>query len=221
MKFRGEYNKVMKDYQYYLFDWDGNLAQTLHIWLEVFRDVFAAHGIHKSDREIAETFGQFKKYVEKWGLQDGEAIHDEARNAARERLPHAELYPDAIEVLNTLRQRGKRLALITTSTHDNVSHLLDKYELRQYFDVIVAADDVTHFKPHPEPLEKALTLLGGTREQAVMIGDSDKDLGAAQNFGIDSILFYPHEHEVFYDLEDLKMHNPTFIIHDFKDILTS
>ena len=52
-----------------------------------------------------------------------------------------------------------------------------------------------------------------------MIGDSDKDLGAARNFGIDSILFYPDEHRKFYNLEKLKELEPTFIIEDFKTIL--
>lgn len=45
-----------------------------------------------------------------------------------------------------------------------------------------------------------------------MIGDSDKDLGAARNFGIDSVLFYPAEHKKFYDLEKLKELEPTYFL---------
>lgn len=76
-----------------------------------------------------------------------------------------------------------------------------------------------HHKPHPEPLEKALRLLGGTKTGAVMIGDSDKDLGAANNTGVDSILFYPSEHKKFYNLARLKQLNPTYVVDDFRQVL--
>ena len=52
-----------------------------------------------------------------------------------------------------------------------------------------------------------------------MVGDTDKDLGAAANFGIDSMLFYPPEHEKFYPLEKLKGYNPTYVFDDFKKLL--
>ncbi len=52
-----------------------------------------------------------------------------------------------------------------------------------------------------------------------MIGDSDKDLGAANNFGIDSVLFYPPEHKKFYDIEKLKKLRPTYIVSDLRQIL--
>jgi phosphoglycolate phosphatase-like HAD superfamily hydrolase len=68
---------------------------------------------------------------------------------------------------------------------------------------------------------KKLTLpaFGGTKSQAVMIGDSDKDLGAANNAGIDSILFYPPEHKKFYDLDKLRQLGPTYIVDDFRKIV--
>ena len=96
--------------------------------------------------------------------------------------------------------------------------MLDKYNLKSYFDVIIAADDITEHKPHPEPLHKALMLLGGNTAEAIMIGDSDKDIGAAHNAGMDSILFYPTEHTKFYEFEKLEALKPTYIVSDFRDI---
>ncbi len=52
------------------------------------------------------------------------------------------------------------------------------------------------------------------------IGDSDKDLGAAKNAGIDSVLFYPAEHKKFYNLDALKTYSPTYIVDDFRKIMT-
>ena len=91
--------------------------------------------------------------------------------------------------------------------------------MNRLFDVLVTHHDTENHKPHPEPLEKALAELGGTKELAIMVGDTDKDLGAAANFGIDSMLFYPPEHEKFYPLEKLKGYNPTYVFDDFKKLL--
>ena len=134
-------------------------------------------------------------------------------------LPNVELYPDALEVLETLHAADKKLALITSSPHKNINHLLEKYNLTKFFDAIITADDVSHHKPNPEALEKALAHLGGDKQNAVIVGDGDKDIGAAKNADIDSILFYPDEHKKFYDLNKLRKLKPTYIVDDFRKIL--
>lgn len=209
----------MKKYEYLLLDWDGNLARTLHIWLDATRIVMERHGIYKSDNEIGASFGKMTTHFREWGITDPDAAYEEADKIAKQALPEVELYPDALLVLEELHKAGKHLALITTSPHENVEHLLEKYDIRRFFEVIIAGDDVEHHKPHPEPLEKALVTLGGTKESAVMIGDSDKDLGAAANFGVDSILFFPEEHHKFYDYEILQALSPTYVVEDFKQVL--
>lgn len=205
--------------QYILLDWDGNLAKTLDVWLEACRIPLQKRGLTMSDEEIATCFGAPVKRFGEWGVNDVEAAIEEMESLAKANLTDVALYPDALEVLEQLENAGKRMALITTSKHDFVKHLLDKYYMTHYFDVIVAGDDVTNHKPHPEPIEKALEALGGNKNEAVMIGDSDKDIGAARNAGIDSILFYPPEHAKFYKLADLKLLDPTHIVEDFRQIV--
>jgi pyrophosphatase PpaX len=209
----------MSKYEYILLDWDGNLAKTLDIWLEACRIPIERRGVVLSDEEIASSFGAFAKHIKNWGFDDVEVIIEEADIIAKQKLPNVELYPDALEVLEGLHAKGIKLALITTSPHENVRHLLDGYDLTRFFQVIVAGDDTQNHKPHPEPLELAIEQMNGTKELCVMIGDSDKDLGAAKNAGIDSILFYPPEHSKFYDLSKLKAHKPTHIVSDFRKIL--
>jgi pyrophosphatase PpaX len=209
----------VKKYDYFLLDWDGNLARTLDIWLEACRIPLEKRGLHLTDEEIAASFGAVFEYLTAWGVTDIEQAIDEMDALAKQKLPDVALYPDALEVLEKLHANGKKIALITTSIHENIEHLLEKHYIAQFFDVVIAGDDVKHHKPHPEPLEKALEKLGGTKERAVMIGDSDKDLGAAKNASIDSILFYPEEHTKFYSLEKLETLSPTYVICDFRDVL--
>lgn len=209
----------MAGYQYILLDWDGNLAQTLDLWLDTFKLVLAKQGFTPSDEEIAASFGKTEEFFAQLGVTDPDALYVEADRIGKAALPEVNLYPEALEVLNELKARGKQTALITSSLRENVDHLLEKYDLHPLFDVVVTREDTAEQKPHPEPLDRALALLGGSKEQAVMIGDSDKDLGAAVNADMDSILFYPDEHAKFYDLEKLKEYNPTHIVRNFKDVL--
>lgn len=209
----------MKQYDYFLLDWDGNLAKTLDIWLDAIRIVLKNRGIHKNDSELGESIGLFVQYMKDWGVIDPETALEEADHIAKKKLPEVELYPDALTVLDELKKRSKSIALITTSPHENVGHLLIKHDIERYFDAIVGGDDTTLHKPHPEPLEMALELLSGTKERAIMIGDSDKDILAAKNFGIDSGLFFPAEHEKFYDYKKLKSLNPTFTFENFCRVL--
>ncbi len=219
--FDSVYNNTMKkSYDYLLFDWDGNIAKTLDIWLETLHVVLAKYGVTRSDHEYALSFGAWKRYAhEDWKI-DFDTVLPELNEYGRRRLPGVELYPDALDVLAALHSNGKNIALISSSTHQNISIPLLKHDLMQYFDAIISADDITNHKPHPEPLEKALAKLGGTdKSRALMIGDSDKDLEAAKNFGCDSILFYPPEHKKFYKLNQLKKYRPTYIVDDFKKVL--
>lgn len=83
----------------------------------------------------------------------------------------------------------------------------------------MAADDIIHHKPHPEPLEKALAMVGGTKSEAVMVGDSDKDIEASIHAGTDSIQFFPPDHTKFYELEKLRELDSTYVIIDLRQLL--
>lgn len=205
--------------QYILLDWDGNLAKTLDVWLHACRVPLEKRGIILTDEEIATCFGMPVERFTEWGITDVDTAIDEMDAVAVKLLPEVELYPDVLEVLESFRKLGKHTALITTSGRSKVLHLLDKYDMHRYFDVVVAYEDTKQHKPHPEPLEFALEQLGGHKDNAVMIGDSDKDIGAANNAGVDSILFYPDEHKKFYKISELQKLKPTHTVEDFRQIL--
>ena len=51
-------------------------------------------------------------------------------------------------------------------------------------DVMVCADEVTNPKPHPEAVEKALTLLGTDPRSTGYVGDSIHDMHAGRAAGV-------------------------------------
>jgi len=214
------YAVVMKNYQYVLLDWDGNLAKTLDIWLEACRIPLQKRGLKLTDEEIAASFGMFEEQVRRWGFaSEVDMIADEADEIASLKLPKVDLYPDALEVLSRLKDLGKKTAVVTTSMHSQIRDALNNHNMIDLFDVIIAWDDVTKHKPNAEPVEKAIRALGGNKNESIMIGDTEKDILAGQNAGIDTVLFYPPEHSKFYNFDKLKSHNPTYIIQDFRQLI--
>jgi len=209
----------VKRYRYLLLDWDGNLAKTLDIWLASLKISLERHGHFLHDKEIGADFSAFQDRMQHVAIPDLQKIIDEATEIATLRVPDVELYPHVREVLGSLCDIGVRLALVTTSLHAQIDPLLAKYGLAKCFSAVVCGDDVTQQKPAAEPLETALRLLGGDKKTAVMIGDSEKDIVAATNAGIDSVLFHPSSHEVFYDLKKLRQLHPTYIVQDLREIL--
>lgn len=211
----------MKKYQYILLDWDGNLAQTLNMWPDAIDIVLQKQGIHLKRSELIEACGGVAAFLSthtELSEAEGKVVLEDATEIVKERLPLVELYPDAIDVLNDLKKSGKKLAVITSSIRSVVTPLLEKFNLNDLFDAVVCIEDTEHRKPHAEPLQKALQILGGNEEEAIMIGDTEKDILAAHNAGVDSILFYPVEHQEFYKLEKLMEHKPTYVVSEFWDI---
>jgi len=209
----------MKSYHYILLDWDGNLAKTLDIWFEETKEVLNESGYNPSDASVIKGLAGIRDFASSLGVKDAEGITEEIRQAVFKRLPSVELYPDALFVLESLRSKGKKLALITSGSKHIVTETINKYNLTKMFDVIITKEDVSNHKPHPEPLDLGMKLLGATKNKTIMIGDTDNDIGAANNVGIDSILFFPPEHKKFYDIEKLKEHKPTHIVSDFRHII--
>jgi pyrophosphatase PpaX len=95
---------------------------------------------------------------------------------------HAELAECAgmTDVLTTLKEEGRRLGVVTAKRRETVRLAFSYLPLEQFFDVVVGSDDTDRHKPHPQPVLKALELLGARPEDAAYVGDSHFDVAAAR-----------------------------------------
>lgn len=208
---------MSKDYEAYLFDWDGTLAQTFEIWFKALRIAYEAYDIHLTDREIAHGFGDYSHCI-KMGVPAAEKNNF---NELVFKAAHADnvltppLYSGAVEMLNRLKSQHKKLALITSCERQTIDIVLSHHELVDLFDLVISVNDVKVHKPDPEGILFTIEKFGVDPADAVMIGDSDKDLGAAKNAKIDSILFYPESHELVYDRAYLESFNPVATVRDW------
>lgn len=209
----------MKQYNYILLDWDGCLAKTLDIVLAAYKKIFAEFNIFPPDRVITqEIFGDWNG-PRKLGITDVEIFSNKFVLEIDKTYPQVDLYDGVLDVLQTIKDMGKKMALLTSARRSTVEPALRNNNLTNMFDLILASEDVDKHKPDPEIIFKALEELNGTKDQAIIIGDSKSDLQAATNAGIDSILFFPDHNKSFYDLQELETYKPTYVVHNFKDIL--
>lgn len=214
----------MKSYDFILLDWDGNIAHTLDLWPDALDEVMKKRGYSLTRQQLIESTWGFTAYVtEHTDISSEEATKamSEADEIVVSRSPNVELFPDAPEVLKELKDSGKHLALITTSERRMVLPALEKYGITELFETIITDDDIkkSERKPHPKPLLMALERMSGTPEQAIMVGDRDKDIVAGQNAGTDTALFCSVEHQKHYSLDKLMMHKPTYVMSEFRDLL--
>ncbi|GIG59285.1 phosphoglycolate phosphatase [Longispora fulva] len=91
------------------------------------------------------------------------------------------------ELLETLRDRGFRLAVATGKAGPRARSLLTTLKLIEYFDQVVGSDEVAHPKPAPDIVLRALGLIGARPDGAVMVGDAPADIRCARDAGVTSV----------------------------------
>jgi HAD superfamily hydrolase (TIGR01509 family) len=105
----------------------------------------------------------------------------------RKYIRHMTIEPDLVEFLRYITP-ACRTAISTNRTTTRAT-LLDLFDLRQYFELVVTAMDVENSKPHPEALHKILAHFGLGAAESVFIGDSQVDLEHAAAVGMRLIAF--------------------------------
>ena len=95
--------------------------------------------------------------------------------------------PDLLEFLAAVRP--PLLTAISTNRTSTMAAVLDTFELRSHFDLVVTALDVERPKPHPEALLKILDFLGVRAEEGIFVGDTQVDVDHAAAVGMPLIAF--------------------------------
>jgi HAD superfamily hydrolase (TIGR01509 family) len=187
--------------QAFIFDLDGTLLDSVdaHIesWFIAFREVLKASVDYEEVKGLIGLGGRdiVKKLFGVEGLRRYRAIrYVKDRTFLNEvRSGRAILYPSALKLLKTLKAKGYRLGIATSTPTYMALHLIDYYGLTQYIDVLVCGDEVPKGKPDPEIFSKALRLLGIPAQSAVVVGDTPYDILPAMAIGSLPVLVNKYE----------------------------
>jgi putative hydrolase of the HAD superfamily len=107
------------------------------------------------------------------------------RDYAARRRAHMRLFPEALECLQRLRERGVPLALVTNGDAREQRWKIETHGLARFFDAIVIEGEFGAGKPDEIVYREALAGLGASAGDAWMVGDHlDFDVAAPQRLGL-------------------------------------
>ncbi|MDE6606823.1 MAG: HAD family hydrolase [Lachnospiraceae bacterium] len=96
-------------------------------------------------------------------------------------VANTELYAGVKDILQKLKAKGYKTAIVTTKFHYRIEQILSKFDANGLIDIIVGAEDVKIEKPDPEGLLWAVEHLEVTNEEVLYVGDSLVDAKTAEN----------------------------------------
>jgi beta-phosphoglucomutase family hydrolase len=174
-----------------IWDMDGVIADTgpQHYW--AWRSVLAAYKIDLTEADFRRTFGQNNESIIRGFLGDdmspeklAEIAGDKEIEFRRIARRQTQASPGVSALLSGLRAVGYKMALASSAPRENISLILGLLGLAEYFDAMVADDDVSRGKPDPEVFLKAAARLGVNPAQSLVIEDAVSGVMAARRAGM-------------------------------------
>ncbi len=200
------------------FDWDGCLADTLGLWTAEYRQALARRGIEADQAEICRELFTRWAGPSCFGVEDGDAFSEEIRRGLEAVAGRTELNEGAADTLKKLKSLGLTVGILTTSRRNFVQPVLHRHRLDRIVDILLTIEDVGNYKPHPEIVEKALSVLSVARDEALLVGDSSVDIEAGRGAGVATVLYFPEHNKPFYRLDPPADSQPDFVIRGFPEL---
>ena len=204
-----------------LFDLDGTLIDSIRLILDSYHHTLAAHGVPpRTDEDWLRGVGtplsvQFAEWRDDLGKLEAMVATYRAYNLAHhDRM--VTVYPGVVAAIEAIRAAGRRTGLVTSKNRQGALRGLTLVRLEAMMDVLVCADEVTNPKPHPEPVEKAVALLGADPATTVYVGDSIHDMVSGRAAGVRTAaaLWGP------FGREPLELATPDYWLETPADLLT-
>ncbi len=128
-----------------------------------------------------------RRALEAEGL-DGSDAGRIAGDYLAEHRANLHLFDDSIGTLESVREAGYKLGLLTNGPREMQRGKIDRFELEDRFDVIVIEGEFGHGKPEHEVFEHAMTTVGSAPAESWHIGDNlYADIGGAQRAGLHGV----------------------------------
>jgi HAD superfamily hydrolase (TIGR01509 family) len=180
-------------YRALLFDLDGTLAETDSLHLPTWVDTLEPYGVEVDEEFYRDRIsGRNTNEIVRELLPDlpdarGRSIGEAKEASFRERASDLEPLPGLIHFVERGRELGMHIALVTNAPEANVEAILLALKLRDFFDVVVLADEVEAVKPDPAPYRAALSKIGVPAEEALAFEDSVSGISSSVAAGIPTV----------------------------------
>ncbi len=183
----------MKEYQYYLFDFDGTLCDTTEGIFNSIIYSLKCFGIEENDRKKLEYFvgpPLFQSYKEIYGVSDEDAqwLIDKYRERYREKAAEESLIYEGIpQLLKRLKEGGKKIAVASSKPKKFVDEISQYHGIFEYYDFVSAEDFKNNHSSKEDLINACLDYFGNPeKSEVVMVGDRFYDIDGAKAAGVDS-----------------------------------
>lgn len=210
----------MKNYDAYIFDFDYTLADATEPVVGSFLYALEKMNLQKSSRQdIINTIGIpiGESYTILTGDDSEEGIElfkkYQKEKSDEITVPNTVFIGDAKEVLQILKNRGKKIGIVSSRWGQRINDIFENLNSRELIDFIIGTEHVENYKPNPEGLFKMIDMMDA--KNPLYIGDSYIDAQAAQNAKIDFVGVTTGTTS----REKLESYSHIVVLDDLKDIL--
>jgi HAD superfamily hydrolase (TIGR01509 family) len=171
---------------------DGTIVDTEPYWMRAETELVESYGGTWSHDDALTLVGQSLWHSARLLQARGVALSEQqiidtlTAKVMDQIRAHVPWRPGAVELISALRDAGVPTALVTMSVRSMAELVVRSFDFTA-FDVIVAGDEVTHGKPHPEAYLRGAELLGVEIADCVAFEDSLPGLASAVASGAVSI----------------------------------
>lgn len=199
-----------------IFDMDGVIIDSETDYKQIELDMYAEMGLEMSEEDAVKSMGRvtvdwWRELKERFGFeQSPEELAEYENKLYLDFLFSDEKQKTMMEgvdvFLKTLRDKGYRVAIASSSTVPAINRVLELFNLEDAFDVRVSGDHVAVGKPAPDIFLRAAELLAIEPEKCMVIEDSGSGILAAKRAGMQCTAYLSApEGQVDYHLADYRI----------------
>lgn len=211
----------IKDFKGHIFDLDGTLTRSNHVWSKIDEEFLGKRGIKVPEdyfkQVSAMNFEQAAVYTnDRFSL--GENIQDIMKEwfdmAVYEYTNVIELCGNAGEYVRKLKEQGRKIALATASTEELYKPVLKRNGILECFDCFVSTEQVKRGKGFPDVYELAAEKLGLDAKACVVYEDIVEGIKGAKAGGFFAVAclndYYSHDWDEMREIADETVENGEF-----------
>ena len=186
-------------YQYIIFDLDGTLIKSEEGLFDSITYALEKSGVDPGDRKDMKRMSgpvlweSFQKFYNMSAEEADRANVYFVEAYDKEGIYNASVYEGVEQMLETLRNAGRILLVVTAKPRDMAERVLNHTGIDKYFQAVIGPARGNKKTDKGSLLREALSFLAKTgtdhfqKEQAVMVGDRMFDMQGAVETGIPSI----------------------------------
>lgn len=213
----------IKDFKGHIFDLDGTLTKSNHVWSKIDEEFLGKRGIEVPEdyfkQVSAMNFEQAAVYTnDRFSL--GENIQDIMKEwfdmAVYEYTNVIELCGNAGEYVRKLKEQGRKIALATASTEELYKPVLKRNGILDCFDCFVSTEQVERGKGFPDVYELAAEKMGLEAKDCVVYEDIVEGVKGAKAGGFFAVAclndHYSHDWDEMREIADEVVENGEFSV---------